>query len=216
MFRYDPSKFNTQLESEGYVHLTEILDEPFVNYLKEFYSTSMESARNESEEWRVKGKKRQFVFDFPSKNDEIAFRDGLAALLGLDPAKITISERHLKVYDEHANPWPIPHKDRAASFYSIGLPVHLSEGSSVCVMPGMDTSPNPNEHAIFLDEVEEVDPDEIYKDPNVVLLNEDVGDVVVFKGSSLYHERVNAAHTAVLYIKLNGTGEDPLGENLYG
>lgn len=48
-----------------------------------------------------------------------------------------------------------------------------------------------------------------------MMLNEQVGDVIVYLGSAIFHERVRAAGTAVLYIKVKDTGQDPLGENIY-
>ena len=57
--------------------------------------------------------------------------------------------------------------------------------------------------------------DSIYQTEEAVMLNEKVGDLVLFNGSSIFHERVKAAGTAVLYIKINDNGDDPLGENIY-
>ena len=39
------------------------------------------------------------------------------------------------------------------------------------------------------------------------------GDVVLFRGSSIYHERVNAANTTLLYLKFNSMRLDPIGED---
>ena len=40
--------------------------------------------------------------------------------------------------------------------------------------------------------------------------------MIVFHGSSMLHERVRPAGTAVIYIKMNDDGRDQLGENIYG
>ena len=48
------------------------------------------------------------------------------------------------------------------------------------------------------------------------MLHEKVGDLVVFLGSAIFHERVKAGGAAILYIKVNDAGRDPLGENIYG
>ena len=47
-----------------------------------------------------------------------------------------------------------------------------------------------------------------------VVLDPRPGDVVVFQGSSIYHERMRAAGSKILYLKLNAMGLDPIGENL--
>ena len=70
------------------------------------------------------------------------FRDGIAALTGLKPETFTISERHLKQYENDAPDYPAPHKDRGASKFSIGLPIYLGPDTSVCVFPNLDRTPN--------------------------------------------------------------------------
>ena len=39
--------------------------------------------------------------------------------------------------------------------------------------------------------------------------------MIVFLGSSIYHERIRPRGTSVIYIKVNDEGFDPLGENIY-
>jgi len=215
IFNSDPGLYRDQLLKDGYVHLKGILAPSFVDYLKAFYAKTMKDAADESAEWHISGKKRQFVFSFPSEAAALEFRAGMGRLTGMDENKVTFSERHLKVYEPSTNPWPAPHKDRAASEFSIGLPVDLSEGSTVCVFPKLDRKPNEEERAIFIEDGDRTDFEPLYKD-NAVMLHEKVGDVVAFHGSSIFHERANAGGTAVLYIKMNGEGHDPLGENIFG
>ncbi|WP_212524284.1 hypothetical protein [Actibacterium sp. MT2.3-13A] len=215
IFKYDPATLREELHQKGYAHLKDVLSDDFVGYLKDFYETSMKDAENESEDWKIAGKKRQFVFNFPSTEAAREFKTGLARLTGIDENTFTISERHLKVYDEKANPYPAPHKDRSASSYSIGLPVFLPKGSTVCLFPDLDAAPNTEDHAVFLTERDRPDIEKIYEKENALMLNESVGDIVIFLGSALWHERVRGAGTAVLYVKVNGEGVDPLGENIY-
>lgn len=215
VFKYDPGTMRDALQTQGFAHLKDVLADGFVDYLKAFYRRSMTEAANESAEWKIAGKKRQFVFDFPSAEAAEEFRAGLARLTGIDEKTFTISERHLKVYDAQAKPFPAPHKDRAASQYSIGMPVDLPEGSTVCIFPELQRGQNTEDCAVFMTDRDRADLDKIYETDDAVMLNEKVGDLVVFLGSALYHERVRAAGTAVLYIKVNERGEDPLGENLY-
>ena len=215
LFKYDPATAHETFKKQGYVHLKDLLADDFVGYLKTFYEDSQSNNLNEAQNWKIYGKKRQYVFEFPSDEVAMEFRDGLAALTGIDRDNFTISERHLKVYDETADPWPAPHKDRAASEVSIGLPVNLSEGSSVCVFPELQWGPNTEERAVFLTAEDHEDIANVYEKETAVFLNEQVGDLVVFLGSTIFHERVKAAGAAILYIKANGDGRDPLGENIY-
>lgn len=215
IFNFDPGQQQGDLAEQGYAHLKNVLSEEFLGHLRTFLDDAMTEASKESDAWKIQGKKRQFVFDFPSDADAEEFRLGMSRLTGIPADDFTISERHLKVYDDHANPYPAPHKDRSASHYSIGLPVLLPEGSSVCVFPDLDPGANTEPRAVFLADGDPERIQALYDSEHARFLNEDVGDVIIFFGSTLYHERVRAAGTAVLYIKVNGEGIDPLGENIY-
>lgn len=216
MFNYDPAQYRDALARDGYVHLRDLLTQDFIQSLQETFERAMTGDDSESSDWKITGKKRQFVFDFPSRDAAEAFRKGMAELTGIPTEDLTVSERHIKLYDGEANPFPAPHKDRAASSYSIGLPISLSEGSTVCVFPDLDPGLNEEERAVFLAPQDGQSPEDLYASDRAHFLNEKLGDVIVFLGSALYHERVRAAGTAVLYIKVNGDGRDPLGENIYG
>lgn len=215
VFKYDPGGAFSEFKTRGYVHLKDVLEAPFLEHIASFYRHSMESEDNEKRDWKIYGKKRQFLYDFADDTAALQFRDGMARLTGIEPERFTISERHLKVYDASAEEWPAPHKDRAASEISIGLPVHLPEGSTVCVFPELQFGPNEVERAVFLNSDDHPDLGNVYKSEKAVMLNEAVGDIVCFLGSAIFHERVKAAGAAVLYIKVNGDGRDPLGENIY-
>jgi hypothetical protein len=215
VFTSDPGRYRQDLIEKGYAHLRGILSPEFVQWLGDFYSRALDNAVGEHMAGHIAGKKRQFVFDFPSEAAAEEFRSGMARLIGLNEAMFTISERHLKIYEPESNPWPAPHKDRAASQFSIGLPVHLPAGSTVCLFPTLDRRPNEEERAVFLTEREHSNLAHIYESESAIMLNEKVGDVVIFNGSSVFHERVRAAGTAVLYIKVNDQGRDPLGEDIY-
>ena len=216
VFKYDPGIACADLERSGCAHLKDILDDRFRDHLRNFYHRSRKDDANEQRNWKIAGKKRQYLFDFPSREDTLEFRDGMSRLTGIAAEAFTISERHLKVYEEGADPWPAPHKDRAASEISIGLPIAVAEGSTACVFPDFHVGPNTQERAIFLSSEEYGDVANIYETENAVMLNEQFGDIIVFRGSAIFHERINAAGTAILYIKINRLGQDPLGENLFG
>jgi hypothetical protein len=215
IFTYDPGTFASALKRDGYVLLKNIFSEDFLHHLKAFHAASRSGEIAEYDRGRVAGKKQQYVFDFPSVADGLEFRAGMARLTGLTEADLTISERHLKQYERDAAPFPAPHKDRGASRYSAGIPIDLGPGTSVCVFPLLDRSPNTKETAVYLSQADCPELDAIYDNGTAKRLEEQVGDLVVFDGASLFHERIRPAGTAVLYIKFNGEGWDPLGENIY-
>ena len=215
MFNFEPAVAREQFAKQGFVHLRNVLQPAFLEHLQSFYRQSLADHSNEQDAWKIYGKKRQYLFDFPSRADAEEFRQGMAALTGIAPDDFTVSERHLKVYDEAAEPWPAPHKDRAASEISIGIPIHIPEGSSACVFPDLKFGPNPEEKAVFLTDRDHPDLENVYRKEECVMLHEQPGDIVAFLGSSIFHERVKPAGAAILYIKVNATGRDPLGENIY-
>jgi hypothetical protein len=215
VFKRDLLAYRKQLQRDGYILLKDIVSDDFLAALKDFLERSRRGQIAEYGQWRIGGKKHQFLFDFPSPDAANAFRDGLARLTGMTAERIAISERHLKQYEDDAPDYPAPHKDRAASKYSIGLPIHLGPETSVCIFPNLDRTPNSAERAVFMTEQDHPDLEGIYNSPEALLLHEGLGDMVVFLGSTLYHERIRPRGTAVLYIKVNDEGFDPLGENIY-
>ena len=215
VFKRDLKAYRPQLDRDGYVLLQDILSDDFMAYLKDFHSRSKTGAVAEYGTWRIGGKKQQFLFDFPSRQAALAFRAGIAALTGMAEDRITTSERHLKQYEIDAPDYPAPHKDRGASKFSIGLPIDLAPETSVCVFPSLDRGANTAERAVFMTPQDHPDLAGIYSSPDALLLNEQLGDMVVFLGSTIYHERFRPRGTAVLYIKVNDEGFDPLGEDIY-
>lgn len=215
-FKRNLQPYHEQLQRDGYVLLKDIVSDGFMATLKDYLSQTRSGDVSEYGTWRIGGKKHQYLYDFPSTEIASRFRAQLAALTGLDEDHFTISERHLKQYEDDAPDYPAPHKDRGASKYSIGLPIHLGPETSVCVFPTLDRTPNDSERAVFMTDKDHPGLADIYESSEALPLNEELGDMIVFLGSGIYHERVRPRGTAVLYIKVNDDGFDPLGENIYG
>lgn len=214
-FKRDLGIYREQLDRDGYVLLKDVLSASFMADLKRYLERSRNGQVAEYGQWRIGGKKQQFLYDFPDADMAQRFRDEIAALTGLKADTFTISERHLKQYDNDAPDYPAPHKDRGASKFSIGLPVYLGPDTSVCVFPSLDRSPNEGERAVFMTEQDHPGLKDIYESSDALPLHEELGDMIVFLGSAIYHERIRPRGTSVIYIKVNDQGFDPLGENIY-
>jgi hypothetical protein len=214
-FKRDLGAYREQLKRDGYVLLKDVLSEAFMCDLKSYLERSRSGDVQEYGRWRIGGKKQQFLYDFPDATMAERFREEIAALTGLNAGTFTISERHLKQYDTDAPEYPAPHKDRGASKFSIGLPVYLGPDTSVCVFPKLDRTPNDGERAVFMTEQDHPGLKDIYDSPDALPLHEALGDMIVFLGSAIYHERIRPRGTSVVYIKVNDEGFDPLGENIY-
>ena len=214
-FKRNLGTYREQLERDGYILLKDVLSENFMADLKTYLDRSRTGQVEEYGKWRIGGKKHQFLYDFPDEAIAERFRTEVAALTGLNRETFTISERHLKQYENDAPDYPAPHKDRGASQFSIGLPVYLGPETSVCVFPTLDRTPNEAERAVFMTEQDHPGLEGIYASPEALPLHEELGDMIVFLGSAIYHERIRARGTSVIYIKVNDEGFDPLGENIY-
>lgn len=215
IFHHDLKTYRRQFETDGYIHIRSILSGAFMRYLADFHQSSASGGVGEHLPGQIPGKKRQYLFDFPSRGAALEFREQMAAVTGIEIDRLTLSERHLKRYDDQAPPFPAPHKDRGASRISVGLPIVLGPETSLCLFPKLDRSVNERTSAVYLDGPEGLDPLAAYQSGEPVFLHEAVGDMIVFEGSSLFHERTRPAGTAIVYLKLNGDGQDPLGENIY-
>lgn len=213
VFRRDLGTEKARLAQQSYVHLENVLSGEFVGLLKEYGEKIASSELDEIEAWHIPGKKRQYLLDFPSMDFLDAFRNGIAAITGCNSDDITLSERHIKVYLDNAPDFPVPHMDRQAAAFTIGFPIYLPEASEVCFFPHMSREENTAERAVFADIPEGTDMEKFYDDDRIVKLKGSIGDMIIFHGSTIYHERIRGAGAAILYIKVNADGRDPLGEH---
>ena len=214
-FKRNLGVYREQLERDGYILLKDVLSRQFMSDLQRYLARSRNGQVEEYGKWRIGGKKHQFLYDFPDAGIAERFRAEVAALTGLKPETFTISERHLKQYEDDAPDYPAPHKDRGASKFSIGLPIYLGPETSVCVFPTLDRTPNEAERAVFMTAQDHPGLEGIYASADALPLHEELGDMIVFLGSAIYHERIRPRGTSVVYIKVNDEGFDPLGENIY-
>ncbi len=212
-FNRDLGQHRSQLENQNYLHLENILSDRFTNLLKIYGRQIVDGELDEIEEWHIPGKKRQFLFDFLSKPHFDQFREGLSHLTGEHQDAITIGERHIKVYLDEAPDFPVPHMDRQAAQYTIGFPIHVPEDSRVCFLPQLSRNENTKQCASYADLPAGTDLEDLYEDDQVVSIKGNIGDMIIFQGSTIFHERIRSAGCSILYIKINAAGQDPLGEH---
>ena len=128
---------------------------------------------------------------------------------------MTLSERHLKVYDDDAPPDVPAHKDRFASLVSVGLSIHIPPESRLLLYPDIDRGPNPYNVSGSLRERLEPDqlPEVVLREAQPVEIADQAGDVTMFAGSDIWHVRRNQAGARNLYLKFNDFDCDPLSED---
>src|SRR5262249_9177152 len=128
---------------------------------------------------------------------------------------VVLSERHVKGYDANAAAEPSAHKDRYASEFSVGLSVHVKEGSTLVLYPYDELDINPFNTSVALRASLSPDryPEHKLKAGKRIEIKDSARDVIVFRGHKIWHLRANPALTTMLYFKMNSFHCDPLGED---
>ena len=214
IFSFNPADYVDEYKSKGWVHIKSGIDPEFHSLLRASVAESLTDRRVEGR--AIYGQKEQAIFEFP---ESVAFPDELfdfvAATCGLNRPTMTLSERHFKSYDENADPDPPAHKDRYASVVSMGLSIDIPTDSRLILYPFDDVGVNPfNVSSDFRNSLDPHErPEVILENAREVEIDDDGGDVIMFRGSAFWHKRRNAAGAVNLYLKYNDFDSDPLGED---
>jgi len=214
IFDFDPADYSDRYAANKWVHIPGGVDSDFLAYLQDYVQRRFRDTRVEGV--AIGGTKDQALFEFP---DEVDFPgelfDVVASLCGLRRETMTLSERHIKAYDDDAPAEPPAHKDRVASQVSIGLSIDIPAGSKLVLYPSEHRETNPFNISAALRESLEPEhlPENLLRDGSEEVIEDGPGDVVMFPGSAMWHLRRNAASATNLYLKLNDFNCDPLGED---
>ncbi len=211
MFSFAASDYATQFAERGYVHVAGGLTKEYYDLL----AAQVELEANRLKDWAI-GNKQQSLYDFPDGSDYYRqFMETIGAVCGLDPQTLTLSERHIKVYEPDANPAPQAHKDRYASEISVGFSVTVPAGSRLVLYPHDELWVNPyNTWArLRASLTEDQMPERRLASAKKIIIEDKPGDVMIFRGNAIWHLRENPASTTNLYLKLNSFNCDPLGED---
>jgi hypothetical protein len=213
MFTFDPQEHRELFERQGWLHVKGGLDPAFLDYLQAFVARAR--AEDAVEGKGIQGEKDQYLLELPENGRWEEFLDLVSDLCGLDRETMALSERHIKAYQSDADPRPNAHKDRFASQISVGLSVHVPQGSHLVMYPDDEREPNPylsGAHRSSLDPHQV--PEVTMAEAREVEIHDEPGDVIFFHGASTWHLRRNAADTVVIYLKVNEFECDPLGEDV--
>jgi hypothetical protein len=212
VFSFDARAHAPRYAEQGWVHIRDGLTPEFLASVED-YARSL--AEHKLDDFAIRGKKEQALYEFAEGVDVEELYDTVAALCGLERAGMTLSERHFQIYDAEADPEPPAHKDRFPSQVSVGLSIAIPAESRLVLYPDVQRELNPFNTSAGLRR--NLQPDEL---PEVALrgepeveLDDRRGDVVAFPGSTTWHLRRNAARAVNLYLKFNDFGCDPLGED---
>jgi hypothetical protein len=213
MFRFNPADYAEQFARDGYVHIKQGVTPEFFEKMKAQIEESMKTKL--MKQFAI-GDKQQAMYEFPDGGDYAnELRAAVGAVTGLPAGEIVLSERHVKGYEADAAAEPNAHKDRFASQISVGLSVHVKEGSTLVLYPHDELEVNPFNASSLLRTALSTDrwPEARLKQCKRVEIKDSAGDVIMFRGHSTWHLRANPALTTMLYFKVNALNCDPLGED---
>jgi hypothetical protein len=213
VFNFDPHDHADSYRDEGYVHIREGLSEEFHATLVEYAARELTS--HKLDDFAIKGKKEQSLYEFPDEVDIGELYDVVCATCGLDRANVTLSERHIQIYEPNAAPEPPAHKDRFPSQVSMGFSISIPAESRLVLYPYSHRETNPfNTSAGLRRHLQPHElPEVALKGARELVLDDADRDVVMFPGSTTWHLRRDAAEALNLYLKFNDLGCDPLGED---
>jgi hypothetical protein len=213
MFAFEPSQYAAEYASRGYVHIRKGLRGEFLETLARQVDDHLEATR--LKEWAINDK-QQSLYAFPDGGDYFSeLRDVVGRVSGLEAGRLVLSERHIKAYEDDAEPNPLAHKDRLASQVSVGLSIKVPEGSRLLLYPHDDPGVNPFNTAQHLRDglVDRAPEPMLAASTRRVVIEDGPGDVIMFRGNAFWHLREKPAGTRNLYLKLNAFNCDPLGED---
>jgi hypothetical protein len=230
VFTFDPKDFAVAFRERGYVHVTKGVSEEFLTFAQAQLAHCRETGRNELLAREIKSKKKQYLFVPPEEDCLAELMRTIGEVTGAPCTGLTLSERHLMIYDENAAGLPPLHKDRFASRYSVGIPLEGGAGGErIALLPEGPRGVNVLDNAVYCPRVVDSSarsiegwdlnagdlPEAWASDtkPTLIELDARPGDVVIFAGSSIYHGRFDSARSSVLYFKLSTERLDPLGED---
>ena len=214
MFQFDPTRYAEHFAKEGYAHIPGAVTEDFYRKMVRQVEQNMQS--KVMKEFAI-GDKQQAMYEFPDDGADYAAElcEAVAGVCGVRADELVLSERHVKAYEANAAPEPNAHKDRFASQISVGLSVHVREGSTLVLYPYDELDVNPFNTSVQLRASLSPDryPEPALKRARRVEIKDAARDVIIFRGHKIWHLRANPANTTMLYFKMNAFNCDPLGED---
>lgn len=213
LFRFDPQPYSEEYAHRGYVHIREGLTP---EYRKILGGQVEEQLRHGQLPGCEPGDAQPALYDFPKDADCYAqLRAGVGCVAGLDPRELVVAERHIEAYRADAEPEPVPHKDGYASQVSVAFCVRAPEDSRLVLYPKTDVGVNPYHSPAELRAAlpPQRSPELLLAHAERVEIEDRPGDVVMFRGSALWHKRSNPANAIVLQLTLNAFNCDTLGED---
>src|SRR5258708_15793044 len=202
VFAFAPNEFARDFKENAFVHIRKGVTGEFLEFAREQLVRCWQSGYNEISAREIKSKKKQYLFDLPRDDTFLSeLFAALARLTGYAGPDMTLSERHIMIYDENAAALPPLHKDRLASEVSIGIPLEASANDRIVLFPWSAREINLLDSAVYCERA----PNSLLESAEgwnlasgecprlsriesspLVELDGKPGDVVIFRGSSIF------------------------------
>ena len=209
---FDPMDWAADYRRDGWIYQPAGATDEFIDYVRQFVA---DAAANPLHGLGIGGAKDQLLLELPPGFDvEAELLTPIALLAGLDPERITLSERHIKMYSADAD----PSRDRTridSRHRSQSGSRSTSRRSRIsCSSLRARSTVNPLLRAGLIDALPPSEqPQLTLATAREVVLYDKPGDVTAFHGSAVWHLRRQSASTVIVYLKCNDFGSDPLGED---
>lgn len=225
LFKSSISAYETAFQRDEYVLAKDVVTPDFLAFATAQLHKCRTSGHNELPGREIKSKKKQYLFDLPDGSDVLNELISAISELADIPAKnMKVSERHVMIYDDRADPVPPLHKDRLASRFSVGIPLEASQRARIALFPNGSRSKNLLDKAVYCSlssdtgrsayrDHSHIDAKPTLSATELIELEAQPGDAVIFAGSSIFHGRLNASASSILYFKLSDLKLDPLCED---
>ncbi len=225
LFSYSLSRYQAAFRRDNYILAKDAVSAEFLAFATAQLKRCRASGYNELPAREIKSKKKQYLFDLPEGENILReLVQSVSALAGLPPDSMNVSERHVMVYDDRAAPLPPLHKDRLASRFSIGIPLEAAPHARIALLANGPNDRNLLDKAIYCPQDENPSTRRGLTStlngstsrtsaPSLIQLDAQPGDAVIFTGSSMFHGRLNAASSSILYFKVSDLHLDPLCED---
>jgi len=214
-FSFDLDDAARQYQVQGWIHVPQGLDRSFFDDV--VLETARFKARTEDDlaNRRIQGKKSQFLWKLPAELSIESLCAAAAKVAAFAPERTVLAERHVNVYDEAAPEFAPPHKDRSSSRLTVVIGIDVAADSRLMIWPSdhLDENPYPASREWHDSRRPGERSETLLAEVPAVEIDVRAGDVAMFRGAAIYHERYRPANSAVLALKFNGDGLDPLGED---
>ena len=181
----NPEDYRAEYQRHGWLHVKDGATREFMDWAQSERRRLIQAEDQSMERLHFKGKKKQYLFEFPDEDSLSTLLDDVAVITGLPREGWMLSERHIKAYAVEAKSRVPAHKDRLQSELVLGFVLEATEDSHVVGYPHDLLTVNPfSSTADWRNSLDEEDlPENALRDVEPTRVFARPGDVHMFRGN---------------------------------